>query len=124
MIIFKQVRQRNLREAEILASNLGEGGIGSDEILSDVVQLKALALLQESMEWFAVSVRSFIDELNSSGEIIRLPKESSLIESLEQCAGAYDELANTCTLVLHLEVENNNNFSFLYNTKRFIFYYK
>jgi hypothetical protein len=38
-----------MKEAEILASNLGEGGISAHEILSDVGQLKALAQLQESM---------------------------------------------------------------------------
>jgi hypothetical protein len=38
-----------MREAEILASNLGEGGISIHEILSDVGQLKGLAQLQESM---------------------------------------------------------------------------
>ena len=38
-----------MKEAEILASNLGEGGINTHEILSDVGQLKGLAQLQESM---------------------------------------------------------------------------
>lgn len=38
-----------MKEAEILASNLGEGGINAHEILSDVGQLKGLAQLQESM---------------------------------------------------------------------------
>jgi exocyst complex component 4 len=45
----EDIRQRNMREAEILASNLGEGGISAHEILSDVGQLKGLAQLQESM---------------------------------------------------------------------------
>lgn len=45
----EDIRQRNLREAEILAGNLGEGAINSHEILSDVSQLRGLAQLQESM---------------------------------------------------------------------------
>lgn len=45
----EDIRQRNMKEAEILASNLGEGGINTHEILSDVGQLKGLAQLQESM---------------------------------------------------------------------------
>lgn len=44
-----QIQQRNIREAEMLTSNLGEGGISQQEILSDVGVLKELAILQESM---------------------------------------------------------------------------
>lgn len=105
----EEVRQRNLREAEILASNLGEGGINAHEIISDIKQLKTLALLQESIEWFSLSTRSFISELRRSraGAVhqILVPTISeSLIESLEQVANDFDELANTCILLLHLEV--------------------
>jgi len=45
----EDVRQRNMKEAEMLASNLGEGGISYQDIICDVGQLRALALLQESM---------------------------------------------------------------------------
>lgn len=44
-----QVQQRNIREAEMLTSNLGEGYISQQEILSDIGVLKELAILQESM---------------------------------------------------------------------------
>lgn len=44
-----QIDQRNVREAEMLTSNLGEGGISQQEILSDVGVLKELAILQQSM---------------------------------------------------------------------------
>lgn len=44
-----QVQQRNVREAEMLTSNLGEGFISHQEILSDIGVLKELAILQESM---------------------------------------------------------------------------
>lgn len=44
-----QIQQRNIREAEMLTSNLGEGGISQQEILSDVGVLKELAILQQSM---------------------------------------------------------------------------
>ncbi|KAG8039773.1 hypothetical protein G9C98_000502, partial [Cotesia typhae] len=105
----EDVRQRNLREAEILASNLGEGGINSSEILSDVGQLRCLALLQESVEWFALSIRSLTAELqqskNSNDNQTLLPRVSdSLVELLEQVAVEFEELANTCILLLHLEV--------------------
>lgn len=105
----EEVRQRNLREAEILASNLGEGGINSSEILSEVGQLRSLALIQESTEWFAVSVRSLISELrqsNAAGDagstLPAMPK--ALVDSMDEVANEFDELANTCILLLHLEV--------------------
>lgn len=44
-----QMQQRNIREAEMLTSNLGEGFISQQEILSDIGVLKELAILQESM---------------------------------------------------------------------------
>ncbi|KAK0167148.1 hypothetical protein PV327_004582 [Microctonus hyperodae] len=105
----EEIRQRNLREAEILASNLGEGGINANEILSDVDQLRTMALLQESVEWFALSIRSLIAELQQAKNIgdgqALLPRVSdSLIELLEQVAAEFEDLANTCILVLHLEV--------------------
>lgn len=106
----EDVRQRNLREAEILASNLGEGGIAPNEILSDVEQLRSLALLQESIEWFSLSIRSLIKELRQSNhernvDANALPAmPDPLVQCLEQVAEEYDDLANTCILVLHLEV--------------------
>lgn len=45
----EDVRQRNMKEAEMLASNLGESGVSSHEIISEPAQLKCLAQLQESM---------------------------------------------------------------------------
>ena len=106
----EDIRQRNLREAEILASNLGEGGIASNEILSDVEQLRSLALVQESIEWFSLSIRSLIRELRQSNHERNIDSNmlpsipDPLVQCLEQVAEEYDELANTCILVLHLEV--------------------
>lgn len=106
----EDIRQRNMREAEILASNLGEGGIASNEIISDVDQLRSLALLQESIEWFSLSIRSLIKELRQTNHERNVdsntlpPMPDPLVQCLEQVAEEYDELANTCILVLHLEV--------------------
>nr|CAD7203089.1 unnamed protein product [Timema douglasi] len=109
----EDIRQRNMREAEILASNLGEGGINAHEILSDVGQLKGLAQLQESMEWFSSSILMFASELPrsiASSPSILVTSEGipampeSTVNSLLQLGQEFEELANTCLLVLHLEV--------------------
>lgn len=101
----EDVRQRNIKEAEILASNLGEGGIGSHEIISDSLQLKCLAQLQESMEWFAFRVlqinSNIKKKLQESHETNNLGKYVTMFASLSE---EFEDLANTCLLVLHLEI--------------------
>uniref|UniRef100_T1GLE4 Exocyst complex component Sec8 n=1 Tax=Megaselia scalaris TaxID=36166 RepID=T1GLE4_MEGSC len=109
-----QVQQRNIREAEMLTSNLGEGGISHQEILSDITILKELAILQESMEWFSSRISEFANELrrpilngiNTSGntEYSPITIQDGTIKVLTNLALEFDELANTCLLVLHLEV--------------------
>ncbi|XP_035778481.1 exocyst complex component 4-like isoform X2 [Anopheles albimanus] len=129
-----QVQQRNVREAEMLTSNLGEGGISQQEILSDVGVLKELAILQESMEWFAGRITEFALELkkpivngmvlsSAASSVASSPAGSSpapagtativnspvivkdgMIKVLINLALEFEELANTCLLVLHLEV--------------------
>lgn len=108
------MQQRNVREAEMLTSNLGEGGITQQEILADISVLKELAILQESMEWFSCRVSEFANEL-------RRPLVNGMTTATAECAAnvaikdgtikvmtnlalEFDELANTCLLVLHLEV--------------------
>lgn len=109
----EDIRHRNMREAEILASNLGEGGIAANEILSDVEQLRTLALIQESVEWFSLTIRSLIKELRQTNHERNLDSNTlpqmpdPLVQCLEQVAEEYDELANTCILVLHVEVIYN-----------------
>ncbi|XP_053679714.1 LOW QUALITY PROTEIN: exocyst complex component 4 [Anopheles nili] len=123
-----QVQQRNVREAEMLTSNLGEGGISQQEILSDVGVLKELAILQESMEWFANRITEFAQDLKKpivngmvaaspvstpgsplpagTATIVNSPVivKDGMIKVLINLALEFEELANTCLLVLHLEV--------------------
>lgn len=108
-----QVQQRNIREAEMLTSNLGEGGISQQEILADVSILRELAILQESMEWFSGRITDFASELRrplitDSSTILDCAALSTVkdgtIKVLTNLALEFDELANTCLLVLHLEV--------------------
>lgn len=54
------------KESEVLTGNLGDKLISQNEILRDVSDLKALANLQESMEWLAVCLRGFFSSLPQS----------------------------------------------------------
>lgn len=109
----EDIRQRNEKEAEILASALGEGGVNRHEIISDVKHLRSLALLQESLEWFAGCIYSFASELpriSPTQPIVRVMSEASpaaqigTVDGLQKLAKEFEELADTCLLVLHLEV--------------------
>lgn len=111
-----QVQQRNIREAEMLTSNLGEGGISQQEILRDISVLKELAILQESMEWFSGRISEFASELRRPlvNDLNTLPNGAAIstikdgtIKVLTNIALEFDELANTCLLVLHLEVRQH-----------------
>ncbi|XP_017044206.1 exocyst complex component 4 isoform X4 [Drosophila ficusphila] len=109
-----QVQQRNIREAEMLTSNLGEGGITQQEILVEISVLKELAILQESMEWFSCRVSEFANDLRRpmvNGLSAVSPECSAdiavkdgTIKVMTNLALGFDDLANTCLLVLHLEV--------------------
>lgn len=50
----------------MLTGNLGDKLIPQNEILRDVSDLKALANLQESMEWLAVCLKGFFSSLPQS----------------------------------------------------------
>ncbi|XP_026850554.1 exocyst complex component 4 isoform X5 [Drosophila persimilis] len=109
-----QVQQRNIREAEMLTSNLGEGGITQQEILVEISVLKELAILQESMEWFSCRVSEFANDLRrpmvnglnavSAECTADITVKDGTIKVMTNLALEFDELANTCLLVLHLEV--------------------
>ncbi|KAL1451872.1 hypothetical protein WDU94_006208 [Cyamophila willieti] len=116
------VRDRNIKEAEMLAQNLSGGGIGAHEIISDVNQLKCLAQLQESMEWFSSRLSLLLSASNSiptsqGTTFSAIPQiyvtsaapqsdsvTSQLSVTLESLSSEFLELAHTCLLVLHLEV--------------------
>lgn len=108
------MQQRNVREAEMLTSNLGEGGIRPQEILDEISVLKELAILQESMEWFSCRVSEFANDLRrpmvnglnavSAECSADIAVKDGTIKVMTNLALEFDELANTCLLVLHLEV--------------------
>lgn len=109
------MQQRNVREAEMLTSNLGEGGITHQEILADVAVLKELAILQESMEWFSCRISDFAHDLRQplNGWVNDHHHIDGTIKVLTNLALEFDDLANTCLLVLHLEVRGTRHYSLM-----------
>ncbi|XP_073724500.1 exocyst complex component 4 isoform X1 [Misgurnus anguillicaudatus] len=96
------------KESEVLTGNLGDKLIPQNEILRDVSDLKALANLQESMEWLATRLKGFFSNLTQSSSV---PASSESVRSREQIlqtlidlSRSFQDIADRCLLVLHLEV--------------------
>ncbi|KAF5896149.1 exocyst complex component 4, partial [Clarias magur] len=102
------------KESEVLTGNLGDKLIPQTEILRDVSDLKALANLQESMEWLAVSLKGFFSsfpqtsspspgtDTQASGESAR--NREHILQTLSDLTRSFQDIADRCLLVLHLEV--------------------
>ncbi|XP_038667740.1 exocyst complex component 4 isoform X2 [Scyliorhinus canicula] len=107
-------RAANAKESEVLNGNLGDKLIPQHEILRDVSDLKALANLQESLEWLSARLKGFFSSLPttqsfSSGQEVHVnmdipPVSEQIMETLNDLARSFQEMADRCLLVLHLEV--------------------
>uniref|UniRef100_A0A8C6UMN5 Exocyst complex component Sec8 n=1 Tax=Neogobius melanostomus TaxID=47308 RepID=A0A8C6UMN5_9GOBI len=100
------------KESEVLTGNLGDKLIPQNEILRDVSDLKALANLQESMEWLAVRLKAFFSTLpyKSGGgpadcQVVGESERSreQILQTLSDLTRSFQDIANRCLLALHLE---------------------
>ncbi|XP_030632590.1 exocyst complex component 4 [Chanos chanos] len=102
------------KESEVLTGNLGDKLIPQNEILRDVSDLKALANLQESMEWLAGRLKGFFSSLPHSSNVspgsdAQVSSESTrsreqILQTLSDLCRSFQDIADRCLLVLHLEV--------------------
>ncbi|GCC30078.1 hypothetical protein chiPu_0008522, partial [Chiloscyllium punctatum] len=107
-------RAANAKESEVLTGNLGDKLIPQNEILRDVSDLKALANLHESLEWLSARLKGFFSSLPtaqsfSPGQEVHVnmdipPVSEQIMETLNDLAKLFQEMADRCLLVLHLEV--------------------
>uniref|UniRef100_A0AAY4BT98 Exocyst complex component Sec8 n=1 Tax=Denticeps clupeoides TaxID=299321 RepID=A0AAY4BT98_9TELE len=88
------------KESEVLTGNLGDKLIPQNEILRDVSDLKALANLQESMEWLAARLKGFSSLLPPAA----VHTSDQILQSLNDLSRSFQDIADRCLLVLHLEV--------------------
>ncbi|XP_016077738.1 PREDICTED: exocyst complex component 4 [Miniopterus natalensis] len=102
------------KESEVLIGNLGDKLIPPQDILRDVSDLKALANMHESLEWLAGRTKSAFSNLSTSQMLspaqdghtnLDLPPVSEqIMQTLSELAKAFQDMADRCLLVLHLEV--------------------
>uniref|UniRef100_A0A7N6FCJ6 Exocyst complex component Sec8 n=1 Tax=Anabas testudineus TaxID=64144 RepID=A0A7N6FCJ6_ANATE len=95
------------KESEVLTGNLGDKLIPQNEILRDVSDLKALANLHESMEWLAGRLKTFFATLPHSlshTSVCTPPQAERILQTLSDLSRGFQDIADRCLLVLHLEV--------------------
>uniref|UniRef100_A0A0P6K6F7 Exocyst complex component Sec8 n=1 Tax=Heterocephalus glaber TaxID=10181 RepID=A0A0P6K6F7_HETGA len=102
------------KESEVLIGNLGDKLIPPQDILRDVSDLKALANMHESLEWLAGRTKSAFSNLSTSQMLspaqeshvnMDLPPVSEqIMQTLSELAKSFQDMADRCLLVLHLEV--------------------
>uniref|UniRef100_A0A674MFE1 Exocyst complex component Sec8 n=1 Tax=Takifugu rubripes TaxID=31033 RepID=A0A674MFE1_TAKRU len=90
------------KESEVLTGNLGDKLIPQNEILRDVSDLKALANLHESMEWLAARLKAFFTNLPQTSGDER--SREQILQTLNDLSRGFQDIADRCLLVLHLEV--------------------
>jgi len=98
----EEVRNQNLRESDLLSGIFNGKTVQKHEILSDPKQLRALAHLQESLEWFSSAVEKVAAALAKESTQKEELKEHT--EIINEYVGAFRKLSDVCLLVLHLEV--------------------
>uniref|UniRef100_A0A7N6BYI8 Exocyst complex component Sec8 n=1 Tax=Anabas testudineus TaxID=64144 RepID=A0A7N6BYI8_ANATE len=98
------------KESEVLTGNLGDKLIPQNEILRDVSDLKALANLHESMEWLAGRLKTFFATLphasskGSDSMVVGERSRDQILQTLSDLSRGFQDIADRCLLVLHLEV--------------------
>ncbi|XP_067391025.1 exocyst complex component 4 isoform X1 [Emydura macquarii macquarii] len=102
------------KESEVLIGNLGDKLIPQQEILRDVSDLKALANMHESLEWLAGRTKAAFSNLptaqtpspgqDNPANMDLPPVSEQIMQTLSELAKSFQEMADRCLLVLHLEV--------------------
>ncbi|ESO90976.1 hypothetical protein LOTGIDRAFT_122393, partial [Lottia gigantea] len=111
-----EMRALNSKEAVILITNLSsdENLIPQNEIITDITQMRTVANVHESLEWFAGGLRQFVSTLKSKSSGDQSisstvstdipPVEDKILQSLSKLVQDFQDLAEICLLLLHLEV--------------------
>lgn len=113
------IRQRNERESEILIGNLGTAKqLVREELITDMELIRSLACMHESLKWFCSSMRGLINalpetsrhamrscyiQMQSSGSSANHVQEN-IYSAVERRLSDLDSMADTCLLMIHLEL--------------------
>ncbi|KAI6238411.1 Exocyst complex component Sec8 [Aphelenchoides fujianensis] len=97
------VRQRTQRESEILIANLGvQREIERAAMITDMQHARSIACMHESLQWFCTQMRSLIASIPPTAH--EHMSRVKLSEALESRLQTLDSIAETCLLMMHLEL--------------------
>lgn len=112
-----EMRALNSKEATILISNLSSADslIPQQEVITDVSQLRAVANVHESLEWFAGRLKIFSTCLSArSSNTLTTPADltstelppvsDKTLESLHSLVKDFLDLSEICLLLIYLEI--------------------
>ncbi|XP_021371891.1 exocyst complex component 4-like isoform X1 [Mizuhopecten yessoensis] len=109
----EEMRTLNSKEVNILISNLSSSDsmIPQQEIITDATQMRTIANYHQSLEWFTGRLGHFAQSLSSKSDKHGTQKSSKYppvshkaLESLNTLEKDFQDLAEICLLLLHLEV--------------------
>lgn len=113
------IRMRNERESELLINNLGDSIIKKNEVILNTADLKMMANLQESTEWLTARIKTFATTITAESTGINVlspgsqekvkvqeipPFSEDMLRILNNLRQDFQNLAEMCLLVLHLEI--------------------
>jgi exocyst complex component 4 len=109
----KEIKARTEKESAILIQNLGKiKSINKSEVIFDENNIKLLLCMHESLQWFTVNVKGMQYELpKQASDILKTSTilnkngtEQKLLDAFQQEFGYLEEMAETCLLMVHLEL--------------------
>ncbi|CAI2301705.1 unnamed protein product [Caenorhabditis sp. 36 PRJEB53466] len=116
----QDVGERNKRESEILIGNLGtqaQNKLSEGDLITDMNDIKMFASLHESLRWFSDEIRELVHSLPANVKMmldtcmvqVRL-KDGQMIDNksvpsaIEDCVRRLESIADSCLLLLHIEI--------------------
>uniref|UniRef100_A0A1I7T253 Exocyst complex component Sec8 n=1 Tax=Caenorhabditis tropicalis TaxID=1561998 RepID=A0A1I7T253_9PELO len=114
------VGERNKRESEILIGNLGtqaQNSLAESNLITDMNDIKMFASLHESLRWFSQEIRELVHSLPANVKMMldtcmvqvqlkdgQMIDNNSVPSAIEDCVRRLESIADSCLLLLHIEI--------------------
>lgn len=114
------VGERNKRESEILIGNLGsqaQNSLNESNLIMDMNDIKMFASLHESLRWFSEEIRELVHSLPANVKMMldtcmvqvqlkdgQMIDNNSVPSAIEDCVRRLESIADSCLLLLHIEI--------------------